>query len=166
MRSGEVGERLVDEVGLGAHAGERRRLGALEELLPEREAHDELEHEPDVVAPVGRGEPCAAPAHEPFDDLADLVRTGPELGLDRSVLRVAQPVAVDDGGEQLGSPAEVVVEGRRVALAGELVDVTQGHVEPLAGHQVERGAQEFVLGAVGLRRCRGRAVASVLIYRH
>ena len=86
---------------------------------------DELEHEADVVAPVGRGEPRAAPVHETFDDVVDVVRPGAELGLDGGVFRVAQAVAVDDGLEQLGPSAEVVVEGRRVALAGELVDVAQ-----------------------------------------
>ena len=83
-----------------AWARTRRRdggLGAVEQLLAQREAHHELEHEPDVVAPVGSGEPRAAPVHEPFDHVVDVVRTRPQLGLDRGVLLVAQPVAVDDG---------------------------------------------------------------------
>ena len=57
---GQVGQRLVDELGLGPHAGERRRVGAFEQVLAQRQADHELEHEPDVVASVGRGEPRAA----------------------------------------------------------------------------------------------------------
>ena len=90
--------------------------------------------------------------HQAVDDLADVVRPGAELGLDGRVFLVAEPVAVDDRPEQLGPPAEVVVQRGRVALTGELVDVAQRDVETLAGHEVERGAQELVLGAVGSRR--------------
>ena len=74
-----------------------------------------------------------------------------ELGLDRRVLLVAQAVAVDDRLHQLGPSAEVVMEGGRVALAGELVDVAQRHVDALAGEQVQRGAQQLVA-----RRLRSR----------
>ena len=57
---------------------------------------------------------------------------------------VAQAVAVDDGVQQLGASTEVVVQGRRVALPGELVDVAQRDVEPLAGEEVQRGAEQLV----------------------
>ena len=74
-----------------------------------------------------------------------------ELGLDGGVLVVAQPVAVDDRLHQLGAAAEVVVERRGVALARELVDVAQRHVEPLAGEEVQRGAQQLVPRRLGER---------------
>ena len=76
---------------------------------------------------------------------------------------VAQAVAVDDRLQQLGPSTEVVVQGRRVALPGELVDVAQRDVEPLAREEVQRGAQQLVARA---SRCRWRPAASVLIYGH
>ena len=147
---GQVGQRLVDELGLGAHRGQRRRIGALEQVLAQRQADHELEHHADVVASVGGGEPRAAAVDQPFHHLADVVRTGAQLGLDGGVLLVAQSVAVDDRLHQLGPSAEVVVEGRGVALAGELVDVAQRHVETLTGEQVQRGAEQLVRGCLSL----------------
>ena len=76
------------------------------------------------------------------------MRTGAELGLDGGVLLVAQAVAVDDRLDELGPSAEVVVQRRRVALAGELVDLAQRDVEALPCEEVERGAQQLVAGAV------------------
>ncbi len=151
--SGEIGKRLVDELGLGAHRRQRRRVGALEQVLAQRQTDDELEDHADVVAPVGRGEPRAGAVDEPLDHLTDLVGPRLELRLDGGVFRVAQPVAVDDRLHQLGTSAEVVVEGRRVALPGELVDVAEGDVEALAREQVQRGAQQLV--ARRFDRCPG-----------
>ena len=134
----------MDEIGLGAHRRQRRRIGALQQVLAQRQADHELEHHPDVVAPVGGGEPGAAAVDQALDHLPDVVGSGAELGLDRGVLLVGEAVAVDDRLHELGSSAEVVVQRRRVALAGQLVDVAQGHVEALAGEEVQGGAQQLV----------------------
>ena len=81
---------------------------------------------------------------------------GLQLGLDGRVLLVAQAVAVDDRLHQLGPAAEVVVEGRRVALAGELVDVAQRHVEALAGEQVQHAARSSLSCVVSVASSRHR----------
>ena len=114
--------------------------------VPEVEEADELLDDAQVLAPVGRGELVRERHHERFHQGSQIVEpAGPgqlrqQLGalvLDRAV------VALGDRDQQAVAPAEVVVEGRRVALPRGLDDALQRDlVDPVAGEHLLRGAQQ------------------------
>ena len=93
---------------------------------------------------------------------ARVVDPGAQVGPDGGQLRLARGVLLQDRQHQLAFAAEVVVQGRRVPLPRERVDVADRDVEAVPGEQVLGCPQQLLAGLRRVTRHAAKTNASAL----